>query len=174
RRLKEKAAESRWFETTGQAPSGRAKAAYWKIKVGIPAFSMNVAAVYVAVSFDLSRSTRTCTPRLWAAMSALAMGADVNEYACTRICCWAALTSWRMASVAPPLGEKYTAMRAGWNSAARATLVNRLRSPQHSANVKRYRCGIEHLLRATARSCSIRPLCLVPLCALSHGLRLLP
>jgi hypothetical protein len=32
RRLKEKTAESRWFETTGQAPFGRAKAAYWKIK----------------------------------------------------------------------------------------------------------------------------------------------
>jgi hypothetical protein len=31
RRLKEKTAESRWFETTGQAPFGRAKAAYWKI-----------------------------------------------------------------------------------------------------------------------------------------------
>jgi hypothetical protein len=34
RRLKEKTAESRWFETTGQAPFGRAKAAYWKINVG--------------------------------------------------------------------------------------------------------------------------------------------
>jgi hypothetical protein len=31
RRLKEKTAESRWFETTGQAPFGRAKAASWKI-----------------------------------------------------------------------------------------------------------------------------------------------
>jgi hypothetical protein len=34
RRLKEKTAESRWFETTGQAPFGRAKAAYWKINRG--------------------------------------------------------------------------------------------------------------------------------------------
>ena len=34
RRLKEKTAESRWFETTGQAPFGRAKAAYWKINAG--------------------------------------------------------------------------------------------------------------------------------------------
>src|SRR4029450_1638650 len=33
RRLKEKTAESRWFATTGQAPFGRAKAAYWKINV---------------------------------------------------------------------------------------------------------------------------------------------
>src|SRR4029434_9887727 len=31
RGLKEKTAESRWFETTGQAPFGRAKAAYCKI-----------------------------------------------------------------------------------------------------------------------------------------------
>src|SRR2546425_5926892 len=31
--LKEKTAESRWFETTGQAPFGRAKAAYWKINL---------------------------------------------------------------------------------------------------------------------------------------------
>src|SRR5215471_2984212 len=29
--MKEKTAESRWFATTGQAPFGRAKAAYWKI-----------------------------------------------------------------------------------------------------------------------------------------------
>jgi hypothetical protein len=36
RRLKEKTAESRWFETTGQAPFGRAKAAYWKINVELP------------------------------------------------------------------------------------------------------------------------------------------
>jgi hypothetical protein len=36
RRLKEKTAESRWFETTGQAPFGRAKAAYWKIKRPFP------------------------------------------------------------------------------------------------------------------------------------------
>jgi hypothetical protein len=44
RRLKEKTAESRWFETTGQAPFGRAKAAYWKIKMlgTISALSMRV------------------------------------------------------------------------------------------------------------------------------------
>ena len=34
RRLKENTAESRWFETTGQAPFG-AKAASWKIKRGV-------------------------------------------------------------------------------------------------------------------------------------------
>jgi hypothetical protein len=39
RRLKEKTAESRWFETTGQAPFGRAKAAYWKIKKKSPLFA---------------------------------------------------------------------------------------------------------------------------------------
>ena len=35
RRLKEKTAESRWFETTDQAPFGRAKAAYWKINLSM-------------------------------------------------------------------------------------------------------------------------------------------
>jgi hypothetical protein len=35
RRLKEKTAECRWFETTGQAPFGRAKAAYWKINLSM-------------------------------------------------------------------------------------------------------------------------------------------
>jgi len=40
RRLKEKTAESRWFETTGQAPFGRAKAAYWKIQIP-PDFVVN-------------------------------------------------------------------------------------------------------------------------------------
>jgi len=29
--MKEKTAESRWFEITGQAPFGRAKATFWKI-----------------------------------------------------------------------------------------------------------------------------------------------
>jgi hypothetical protein len=38
RRLEEKTAESRWFETTGQAPFGRAKAAYWKINQRIVLF----------------------------------------------------------------------------------------------------------------------------------------
>lgn len=42
RRLKEKTAESRWFETTGQAPFGRAKAAYWKIKDSAKEIAFNV------------------------------------------------------------------------------------------------------------------------------------
>src|SRR5262249_53675991 len=50
RRLKEKAAESRWFETTGQAPSGRAKAAYWKIKIP-----------YTSWNYQLWPGTRTHT-----------------------------------------------------------------------------------------------------------------
>jgi hypothetical protein len=46
RRLKEKTAESRWFETTGQAPFGRAKAAYWKIN------DLRVSACLFSVSCD--------------------------------------------------------------------------------------------------------------------------
>jgi hypothetical protein len=42
RRLKEKTAESRWFETTGQAPFGRAKAAYWKINGCAISFLMTI------------------------------------------------------------------------------------------------------------------------------------
>src|SRR6516162_3742476 len=33
-------AESRWFATTGQAPFGRAKAAYWKINYGQNGFEL--------------------------------------------------------------------------------------------------------------------------------------
>jgi hypothetical protein len=43
RRLKEKTAESRWFETTGQAPFGRAKAAYWKINRSSQHITLKVA-----------------------------------------------------------------------------------------------------------------------------------
>jgi C4-dicarboxylate-specific signal transduction histidine kinase len=44
RRLKEKTAESRWFATTGQAPFGRAKAAYWKINQPLGAMVNNASA----------------------------------------------------------------------------------------------------------------------------------
>src|SRR5438067_698147 len=74
-------------------------------------FTRNVAALYLSVSFDLSSTASTGTPRLWASTRALAMDADVKLYACTRICCVAAFTSRTTASVAPPFGEKYTATR---------------------------------------------------------------
>ena len=41
-----------------------------------------------------------------ASTSALAMGADVKLYACTRIVLLAAASSFTTASVQPPLGEK--------------------------------------------------------------------
>src|SRR6266446_1102955 len=88
------------------------------MSVWIPALTRNVAALYFSVWFDLSRTANTLTPRLWASTSALAMGAEVKLYACTRICCCAALTSRTTASMAPPLGEKYTATRAGEKDSA--------------------------------------------------------
>src|SRR6266700_4938909 len=50
RRLKEKTAESRWFQTTGQAPFGRSKAAYWKIK-GYPLLNSISSFMWMKVSF---------------------------------------------------------------------------------------------------------------------------
>src|SRR5713101_3179861 len=92
----------------------------------MPALTRNVAALYFSVSLDLSSTARTFTPRLWASMRALAIGAEVKLYACTRIWCVAAFTSCTTASVAPPFGEKDTATRAGVNSAADAILTYRL------------------------------------------------
>ncbi len=43
----------------------------------------------LVVSLDLSSTARTLTPRLWASINALAIGAEVKLYACTRIC-WVA------------------------------------------------------------------------------------
>jgi hypothetical protein len=61
-----------------------------------------VAPLYFCVSLDLSSTARNLTPRLCASINALAIGAEVKLYACTRICCWAACTSCITAAVAPP------------------------------------------------------------------------
>jgi hypothetical protein len=45
----------------------------------------NVTAVYRAVAWLLSATTRTSTPRLWASRSASDIGFEVKEYAATRI-----------------------------------------------------------------------------------------
>lgn len=63
---------------------------------------------FLAPFWLLSRIARTCTPRLCAASKASAMGADVNEYACTRISDFAPSSSRTMASVHPLLGLKQT------------------------------------------------------------------
>ena len=76
------------------------------ISTGMPAFARKVAALYLSVWFDLSRTARIFTPRLCASSKALAIGAEVNEYAYTRILCSAVPSSRTMASVAPPFGEK--------------------------------------------------------------------
>src|SRR5262245_15631173 len=101
------------------------------MSVWLPSFTRNVAALYFSVSLDVSSTARTLTPRLWASTRALAMGAEVKLYACTRICCVAAFTSRTTASVAPPLGEKYTATRAGENVSAAC--------PRQTSTLKRVR-----------------------------------
>lgn len=78
--------------------------------MGIPALPRKVADEYLAVRWLLSRTTITFTPRSYAARSAFAIRADVNEYTCTRISCLALLSSLTTTSVAPPPGEKNTPM----------------------------------------------------------------
>ena len=58
------------------------------------------------------------------------MGADVNEYACTKIVLVAVRRLATMASVHPPLGEKYTLM-----SVAVAT-DNEINSASKTLNIK--------------------------------------
>src|SRR5215510_2551029 len=115
------------------------------MRVWIPTLTRKVAALYFCVSLDLSSTARTLMPRLCASMNALAIGAEVKLYACTRICWVAAFTSRTTASVAPPCGEKYTATRADVKSSARATLVSRMSSPRLRDRVEGDRWDIGHL-----------------------------
>jgi hypothetical protein len=74
--------------------------------VGILMLARNVAEVYFAVRWLLSRIAVTLTPRLWASMSAFAMGAEVKEYAWMRISERAAAISRTILSVQEPPGVK--------------------------------------------------------------------
>src|SRR4030095_1732222 len=66
RRLKGKTAESRLFETTGQAPFGRAKAAYGKIqkpsREAASPFS-NTLSLPILTRLDCPESKSTCSGR---------------------------------------------------------------------------------------------------------------
>lgn len=75
-----------------------------------PWFARNVAAVYRAVALLLSTTTRTSTPRLWAASRAVEIGFEVNEYAATRMPVFEESMVLTTRSVAPPFGEKATSM----------------------------------------------------------------
>ena len=65
-----------------------------------------VAAFYFSFRWLLSSIASTLTPLLKASVRDLAIGADVNEYAWTRISDLAALISLTMDSVHPPLGTE--------------------------------------------------------------------
>src|SRR5262249_39401221 len=120
-----------------------AMACWASMRVWMPTLLRNVAALYLSVSLDLSSTARTLTPRLWASTRTLAIGAEVKLYACTRICCVAVFASRTTASVAPPLGEKYTATRAGEKGTAacprdgrRPSITTRMATQQRDA------CGV--------------------------------
>jgi len=73
---------------------------------GILILARKVAEVYFSDLWLLSRMTSTDTPLFLASMSALAIGAEVKEYAWTRISVFAFRSSLIMAEVQPPLGLK--------------------------------------------------------------------
>jgi hypothetical protein len=64
---------------------------------------------YFSVLWLLSKMIWTLTPLLWAASRALAIGAEVKEYAWSRTEDLALSSSLTIAWVHPPLGEKWTA-----------------------------------------------------------------
>jgi hypothetical protein len=86
--------------------------------VGMPALDIKVADVYFSFRWLLSSIASTLTPRLYAYSRAFAIGADVNEYAWTRISDFASLISLTMDSVHPPLGEKQTFVMSAWKANA--------------------------------------------------------
>ena len=94
-----------------------AMACFVSICTGMPTFTRKSASLYFSDFWLLSRMTCTFTPRLCAARSALAMGAEVNEYACTRTLVLAAFSSLTTASVQPPFGEKKPGWAGGWSTA---------------------------------------------------------
>src|SRR5215475_6743630 len=48
------------------------------MRVWMPTLTRKVTALYFGVSLDLSSTTRTLTPRLWASFNALAIGAEAK------------------------------------------------------------------------------------------------
>jgi hypothetical protein len=69
RRLKEKTAESRWFATTGQAPFGRAKAAYWKITKNEFSYAIEINSTLIGsralAAYDDVDGSSTANNRPW-------------------------------------------------------------------------------------------------------------
>ena len=76
------------------------------IHVGMPELCRKVTDQYLSLSWLLSKTTFTFIPFLYASNNALAIGADVKEYACIRMEDLASLNSLTIASVHPLFGEK--------------------------------------------------------------------
>jgi hypothetical protein len=78
------------------------------IMVGTPWLAKKSAEEYCSVRWLFSRMTCTWMPRLWASSSAFVMGAEVKEYAWTRIFVLASPKVLTMRSVQWPPGVKHT------------------------------------------------------------------
>ncbi len=76
------------------------------MKHGMPLLNINVADEYFSVRWLRSNTTSTFTPRRNASTRALAMGAEVKEYAWTSTVDLALPNASTTASVQPPRGEK--------------------------------------------------------------------
>ena len=76
------------------------------ILVGMPTFTRKSTSLYFSDRWLLSMMAWTFTPRLWASSRALAIGADVKEYACIRTVDLALPSSLTTASVQPPFGRE--------------------------------------------------------------------
>src|SRR6266511_1239195 len=83
-------------------------ACWASIWVGMPELARKSAAEYLSVRFDLSRMASTRTPRFLASTRAFAIGADVNEYAWTRMLLWASPKAFTILSVQASPGVKHT------------------------------------------------------------------
>src|SRR5574342_1125088 len=93
------------------------------MRVRILAWAMKSAEEYLEPVSFRSRMTWTSTPRARASTSALAIGAEVREYAWTSTVALAAARASTTACVAPWFGEKYT-RHGGSSGAARGAGIN--------------------------------------------------
>src|SRR6266540_3737328 len=85
-----------------------AMACWASIRVGMPALARKSATEYLSVRFDLSRMASTRIPRFWASTNALAMWADVKDYACIRILLRASPKTFTIFAVQSLPGVKHT------------------------------------------------------------------
>lgn len=123
--------------------------------MSIPELFNKVAELYFCVRWLLSRIAVTLTPRLCASTRVFAIGADVKEYAWTRISLFAFPISRTTASVAAPRGEKKTSIEGAAagpaDTGAREELQERDSKMARRATRKRRWPGIDDNLQRMTR-----------------------